>query len=75
MSLQPEPDAVFGRRVRFVCGALLGLVMAFGFYLHVGPFGGPATVLVTGLLCASCGALAARYGDAFWRAAITLLRG
>lgn len=69
-----EPDAVFGRRVRFICGAVLGLMLGLWLHLHIGPFNLVLTVVVAIVSAAACGVLAMRYGDAFWRSVISALR-
>jgi hypothetical protein len=73
--LQTEPDAIFGRRVRFTCGALLGLVLALWLHLYVGPFRISTAALLLVLSTIACGVLAMRYGDEFWRAMISIFRG
>jgi hypothetical protein len=69
-----EPDAASGRRVRFVCGALLGLLFGLWLHLYVGPFGLLFAVVVATGSATVCGVLAVRYGDAFWHSVMSALR-
>lgn len=71
---QPEPDAAFGRRVRLICGSLLGIVFALWLHLYVGPFHLLSAMTVALISTGACGLLAMRYGDAFWHAVISFLR-
>ena len=69
----PQRDPL-ERRVRLVCGALLGLLVALLLWFQFGPFSPLVWILVL-LVCASGGALLAlRYGDNFWHQAIESLR-
>ena len=65
----PEPDA-FTKKVRAVCGALLGLFIGFEILKYFGPFGQGGVVVVFGGAVAASALLAVRYGDDFWREAI-----
>jgi len=70
----PEPDPL-ETKVRFVCGALFGLVPATCIVVTVGSFSVIASIAVFGVSVALCALLAVRYGDDFWLGAIRAIRG
>jgi hypothetical protein len=56
-----------GFAVRFVCGAIIGVVVGFSWVFLLSPFesaAGDWVVFVAAVLI--CAFLAVRYGDAFW---------
>lgn len=65
--------------VRFVCGALLGIVVSLGLVLNLifvgDSFKLPAS-LIAGIVGVTlvCGLAAARYGDRFWYSILRLWR-
>jgi hypothetical protein len=71
--LPVESDAAVGRRVRCVCGALLGLVLTLWLFCHAGPFHPVAALALASACAAACGIAAMREGDAFWRRVIAVL--
>ena len=56
----------FERKVRFGCGALLGLVVGLGLCVRLWPLSGLAMGAVLLLAIVACGACAVRWGDRFW---------
>lgn len=64
--LEDRTADVFGMTVRFVCGALLGLVFGVGVCVTIWPLSifGACTLVVFAI--AVCGICAAQFGDKFW---------
>ena len=60
-----QPDA-FEMRVRFRCGALLGLVVGLGLCVRLWPLGIFAVCMLVTVAVVACGMGAARLGDRFW---------
>jgi hypothetical protein len=66
INFDPELDPL-ERKVRLVCGVLLGLVVAYFLWFFFGPFS-PLLLVVVPLSCAAaCALFALRYGDRFWQ--------
>lgn len=59
------PDA-FEIRVRFGCGALLGLVVGLGMCVGLWPLSTFGAYMIVGVAVAACGVGAAYFGDSFW---------
>lgn len=79
--MTPEPKIIFDpapdpleTRVRFVCGALFGLIPATCIAVTVGPFSFIESIAIFGVGVALCALLAVRYGDDFWYGAIRAIR-
>jgi hypothetical protein len=66
INFDPELDQL-ERKVRLVCGALLGLVIAYFLWFFFGPFSPPLLVAVPLTCAVACAFLALRYGDRFWQ--------
>ncbi|MDM0032817.1 hypothetical protein QTI33_11850 [Variovorax sp. J22P271] len=60
-----RPDA-FETRLRFCCGALLGLLVGLGMCVKLWPLGIFAVCALLTLAVVACGMGAARLGDRFW---------
>lgn len=60
-----RPDA-FERKVRFACGALLGLTVGLGMCVRLSPLSTLGACILVGTAAAGCGFCAARFGDNFW---------
>lgn len=60
-----KPDA-FEMKVRFACGALLGLAVGLGLCVNLSPLSALATCILVGAAVLACGICAARFGDNFW---------
>lgn len=60
-----HPDA-FEMRVRFCCGALLGIIVGLGLCVRLWPLGIFAVCTLLILAVVGCGVSAARFGDRFW---------
>lgn len=60
-----RPDA-FEMKVRFACGALLGLAIGLGMCVSLSPLGALGACILVGLVVVACGICAARFGDNFW---------
>ena len=60
-----RPDA-FEMRVRFCCGALLGLLVGLGLCVRLWPLGFVAMCALVSIAVVACGMGAARLGDRFW---------
>ncbi|MDM0076352.1 hypothetical protein QTH90_18225 [Variovorax sp. J2P1-59] len=60
-----KPDA-FEMRVRFICGALFGLVVGVGLCVSLWPLGVLGLSALVALAVVGCGLGAARFGDRFW---------
>jgi uncharacterized membrane protein YccC len=57
----------FERRLRFGCGALLGVVLGFSFIVHELPEStGRTWLAVIAVAALFFGLLSRRYGDSFW---------
>lgn len=56
----------FERKVRFGCGALLGLVVGLGLCVRLWPLSRFAMGGVVLLAIVACGVCAVRWGDRFW---------
>lgn len=56
----------FELKIRFACGALLGLVVGLGTCARLWPLGTFGTCVLVALTVAACGFCAARFGDRFW---------
>ena len=68
-----KPDT-FELTVRFVCGALAGLLLGLWIAVHCWPLA-PLQLAGTLIACAIVlGYLAAKFGDAFWREALQWFR-
>lgn len=68
-----EPDPL-ETRVRAFCGALLGVLLTLGAWLHGGPFElGPGLLLAFALI-AGCAIGAVLWGDHFWHTFLRALR-
>jgi CHASE2 domain-containing sensor protein len=67
------PDA-FERRVRLVCGGILGLVLGVLVCLYVRPLSMPMNLGVVLASVVACAFGALRYGDKFWIAVIQAFR-
>ncbi len=59
------PDA-FEMKVRFGCGALLGLVVGLGMCVGLSPLSTLGAYVLVGIAVAACGGGAAYFGDSFW---------
>jgi CHASE2 domain-containing sensor protein len=73
IELEQRPDAL-EVRVRAVCGALLGAVLALGLWSTVGPFGSGATSALVVLSIVSCSFGAMKWGNPFWHKIVPWLR-
>jgi hypothetical protein len=80
--MTPEPKIIFDpqpdpleTKVRFVCGALFGLVPATCVVVTVGSLPLIASIAVFGVSVALCALLAVLYGDDFWYGVIRVIRG
>jgi len=60
-----KPDA-FEMKLRFACGALLGLLVGLGICVRVWPLGAVGVTLLVGGAMVICAVCAARFGDRFW---------
>ncbi len=60
-----KPDA-FEMKVRFGCGALLGLVVGLGMCVSLSPLGALGACMLVAFAMAGCGAAAVCFGDRFW---------
>ena len=60
-----KPDA-FEMKVRFGCGALLGLVVGLGTCVSLSPLSTLGACVLVGFAIAACGVGAAQFGDRFW---------
>lgn len=60
-----KPDA-FEMKVRFGCGALLGLVVGLGMCVSLSPLSTLGACMLVGFAVAACGVGAAYFGDSFW---------
>ena len=56
----------FEMKVRFGCGALLGLVVGLGLCVRLWPLSIFGVCLLVAASIMACGLGAARYGDRFW---------
>lgn len=56
----------FERKVRFGCGALLGLVLGLGLCVRLWPLSAFAMGALVLLVIVACGLCAVRWGDRFW---------
>jgi len=70
----PAPDPL-ERKVRLVCGGLMGLLIAFVLCVKLGPFSAIATIVVGLASVVTCALCALRYGDRFWHGVSQALRG
>ena len=69
----PEQDPL-ETQVRFVCGALFGLVPAICFVVTARSFSLIEYVAIFGVSVAVCALLAVRYGDEFWYGVLKAIR-
>lgn len=60
-----RPDA-FEMKVRFGCGALLGLVVGLGMCVRLWPLSAFFACVLVVFAIVACGIGAARFGDRFW---------
>jgi hypothetical protein len=60
-----KPDA-FELKIRFACGALLGIVVGLGMCARLWPLSTFEACVLVVLAVAACGFCAARFGDRFW---------
>lgn len=60
-----KPDA-FEMKVRFACGALLGLAVGLGMCVSRSPLSALGACILVGVVVLACGTCAARFGDSFW---------
>lgn len=60
-----EADA-FELRLRFGCGAVLGLVVGLGLCVRLWPLSTLGACALVSLAVLACGVCAARWGDRFW---------
>ncbi|MDM0021631.1 hypothetical protein [Variovorax saccharolyticus] len=60
-----KPDA-FEMKVRFACGALLGLVVGLGMCVGLSPLSTLGACVLVGIAMVACGVSAAHFGDSFW---------
>jgi hypothetical protein len=70
--LDEESDPL-GMKVPAICGVLLGLLVALGAWVAMGPFGPLATVAITCASVGVCAVGATRYGDRFWEGVFELV--
>jgi hypothetical protein len=56
----------FELKVRFGCGALLGLAVGLGLCVSLWPLSTLGACLLVVVAVAACGAGAAKFGDRFW---------
>ncbi|MCD8490211.1 MAG: hypothetical protein LRZ84_26655 [Desertifilum sp.] len=71
MNSSPKKRDSLGFTVRFVCGAVAGILVGIGFWMPETIAG----VLITGLISGvACGLLAAFWGDRFWEMLSSFLR-
>lgn len=56
----------FELKIRFACGALLGLVVGLGMCVRLWPLSIFGACVLVALAVAACGFCAARFGDRFW---------
>jgi hypothetical protein len=59
------PDA-FEMKVRFGCGAMLGLIVGLGMCVGLAPLSTLNACMLVGIAVATCGICAAYFGDSFW---------
>jgi hypothetical protein len=59
------PDA-FEMKVRFGCGALLGLVVGLGMCAALSPLSTLGACMLVGIAVVACGIGATCFGDRFW---------
>ena len=52
--------------LRLICGALLGMLLAFSVWIRVAPIGTAWTVGLFAVFVTACAWAAAHYGDHFW---------
>ena len=65
LTMGRTPDA-FEIKVRFGCGALLGLVVGLGMCVGLSPLSTLGACMLVGIPVVACGASAACFGDSFW---------
>jgi hypothetical protein len=63
--MHQQPDAL-EKRIRFGCGALLGLVLGLAFGMNWLGFSGSVFLVLLAVHVLACGWLATRHGDRFW---------
>lgn len=73
MKMEPHSMMPAGRRVdafewrvRFGCGAVLGLVVGLGLCVRLWPLGVLGACALVGVAMVACGLCAASWGDSFW---------
>ncbi|AKJ30164.1 hypothetical protein [Caldimonas brevitalea] len=72
IQFDPKPDPL-EQKVRLVCGALLGVLVAGGMFLEFGPFDAAGTVVLVLVCILGCALGALQGGDRFWTAFLRLL--
>jgi hypothetical protein len=80
--LKPDPKILFDhrpdpleRKIRAVCGSVLGTVIALSIWIHVFPLGVLGTTLLFAIPIVGCAWGAMKYGDDFWHSVVPWLRG
>ena len=68
---QPDPLEV---KVRAVCGALLGVVIAIGLWFTFGPLGAAMTSVLLIFCVVGCGIGAVKWGNPFWHKVVPWLQ-
>lgn len=72
MKIEPKPSPAgrtpdaFEIKLRFVCGALLGLVIGLGMCVGLWPLSTLGVCMLLVITVVACGAGAAYFGDRFW---------